>query len=72
MKTTVEIPDTELEDLMRFTGASTERQAILTAIVDYNRRQRVAALVGHAGKAEALVTPDELQALRRQRGPGDC
>jgi hypothetical protein len=72
MKITLGIPDTELEDLMQFTGATTKRQAILIAIADYNRRQRVAALVGHAGKAEALVTPDELQALRRQRGPGDC
>jgi Arc/MetJ family transcription regulator len=66
MKTTVDIPDAELEDVMRFTGATTKRQAILTAIVDYNRRRRMAALVEHAGKAEALSTPEELQALRRQ------
>jgi hypothetical protein len=72
MKTTVEIPDTELEDLMRFTGASSERQAILTAIVEYNRRRRVAALIEYAGKAEALNTPQGLQTLRRQRGSADC
>ena len=72
MKTTVEIPDTEFENLMRFTGATTKRQAIVTAIVDYNRRRRMAALVEHAGKAEALITPEELQTLRRQRGSADC
>ncbi len=68
MKTTVEIPDTEIEDLMRFTGATTKRQAIVTAIADYNRRRRMAALVEHAGKADALITPEELRKLRRQRG----
>lgn len=72
MKTTVDIPDTELEDLMRFTGSATKRQAILTAIADYNRRRRMAALVEHAGKAESVITQEELQALRRQRGSGDC
>jgi Arc/MetJ family transcription regulator len=66
MKTTVDIPDTELADVMRFTGATTKREAIVTAVADYNRRRRMAALVEHAGKAEALSTPEELQALRRQ------
>jgi hypothetical protein len=66
MKTTVDIPDTELGDLMRFTRAATEREAIVTAIADYNRRRRMAALVEHGGQAEALSTPEELQVLRRQ------
>jgi len=49
MKTTVDIPDTELEDVMRFTGATTKREAIVTAIADYNRRRRMAAMiVAHA------------------------
>jgi len=34
---------------MRFTGATTKREAIVTAIADYNRRRRMAALiVAHA------------------------
>lgn len=72
MKTTVDIPDAELEDVMRFTGATTESEAIGTAIADYNRRRRMAALIEHAGKAEALIPPEELRALRRQRGSGNC
>jgi Bacterial antitoxin of type II TA system, VapB len=67
MKTTVDIPDAELEAVMRFTQAATKREAIVTAIADYNRRRRMAALVQHAGQAEGLVTADELQAQRRQR-----
>jgi hypothetical protein len=66
MKTTVDIPDAELEAVMRFTQAATKREAIVTAIAEYNRRRRMAALVEHAGQAESLVTADELQAQRRQ------
>jgi hypothetical protein len=66
MKTTVDIPDAELKDVMRFTRAATKREAIVTAIADYNRRRRMAGLVEHAGKAEALITAEELQAQRRQ------
>lgn len=72
MKTTVDIPDAELADVMRFTGATTKREAIVTAIADYNRRRRMAALIDHAGQAEALITPKKLRALRRGRGSGDC
>ncbi len=45
VKTSLEIPDKELRDLLRFTKAKTKRQAIVSAIVDYNRRKRMAALV---------------------------
>ena len=66
MKTTVDIPDQELKDVMRFTQATTKREAIVTAIADFNRRRRMAALSEHAGKADSLMSPEELQALRRQ------
>ena len=66
MKTTVDIPDQELKDVMRFTQATTKREAIVTAIADFNRRRRMAALIEHAGKADSLMSPEERQALRRQ------
>jgi hypothetical protein len=46
MKTTIDIPDRELKDAMRFTGAKTKRAAVLA---DFNRRRRMAALVRHSG-----------------------
>jgi hypothetical protein len=61
MKTTVDTPVVESEDLMRFT-----RAAIVTAIAEYYRRRRMAALVEHAGNPDGLGRPDELQAHRRQ------
>jgi len=66
MKTTVDIPTDELEDAMRFTRARTKREAIVTAIVDFNRRRRMAELTRHAGSCPGLTTADELRRLRRR------
>ena len=66
MKTTVDIPDKELEDAIRFTRAKTKREAIVAAITDFNRRRRMADLVKHAGTCDALITVDELQKQRRK------
>ncbi|MXY39872.1 MAG: DUF2191 domain-containing protein [Rhodospirillaceae bacterium] len=65
MKTTVDIPDRELEDAVRFTKARTKREAVVGAIADFNRRMRMAELAGYAGTCENLMTPEELQAQRR-------
>jgi hypothetical protein len=66
MKTTVDIPDKELEDAIRFTGAKTKRQAIVTAVTDFNRRQRMAELVKHFGTCRDLMTVEELLKLRKK------
>ncbi len=66
MKTTVDIPTDELEDAMRFTQARTKREAIVTAIADFNRRRRMAELVKRARSCRELMTADELQRLRRR------
>ena len=66
MKTTVDIPEDELKDAIRFTRARTKREAIVTAIADFNRRRRMAELAKRAGSCADLMTPDELQRLRRR------
>lgn len=66
MKTTVDIPANELEDAIRFTQARTKREAIVTAIADFNRRRRMAELTRRAGSCARLMTADELQRLRRR------
>lgn len=67
MKTTVDIPEAELADAMRFTRAKTKREAIVGAIADFNRRHRMAELIRHAGTCDELITVDELQKQRRKR-----
>ena len=57
MKTTVDIPDNELEDAIRFTRAKTKREAIVGAVAELTR---------HSGTCSGLMTPEELQAERRR------
>ena len=52
---------------MRFTRAKTKREAVVTAIADFNRRRRMADLIQYAGTCPDLMTVDELQAQRRKR-----
>lgn len=66
MKTTVDIPTNELKDAMRFTRARTKREAIVTAITDFNRRRRMADLAKHAGTCPDMMTIEELQQTRRR------
>jgi hypothetical protein len=62
MKTTVDIPDEQLRELVKFTRAKTKREAIVTAIADFNQRRRMAALVKHSGTFGSLLTNEELEA----------
>lgn len=64
MKTTVDIPEKELRDAMRFTGAKTKKDAVTEAIADFNRRRRMAALAARMGASETFMTPEELDRMR--------
>ena len=66
MKTSVDIPDEDLADAMRFTRAKTKRQAIVTAIQEFNRRKRMAELVKHAGTCKDLLSVEDLSQQRRK------
>ncbi len=65
MKTTIDIPENELADAIRFTNARTKREAVVAALQDFNRRKRMAELIMHAGTCEELMDVDELSRLRR-------
>jgi Arc/MetJ family transcription regulator len=49
MKTTIDIPDAELADAMRFLHAKTKRDAVVTALQELNRRYRMARLARYSG-----------------------
>lgn len=66
MKTTIDIPEQELADAIRFTSAKTKREAVVIALADFNRRRRMAGLVKYGGTCADLVTPEELQRQRRK------
>ncbi|MGH9338901.1 MAG: type II toxin-antitoxin system VapB family antitoxin [Acidobacteriota bacterium] len=64
MKTTVDIPEKELREVMKFTRAKTKREAVVHAIRDFNKRQRLARLAEVLGTFEDFMT---LEDLRRRR-----
>jgi hypothetical protein len=74
MKTTVDIPEHELRDAIRFTKAKTKREAIVRILEEFNRRKRMAELVKYAGTfADGFPTNEEIEAVdtareRRLRG----
>lgn len=66
MKTSIDIPEKELVDAMRFTRARTKREAVVTALADFNRRKRMAELVKYAGTCDSMMSVDELARQRRK------
>ena len=62
MKTTVDFPERELGDVMRFTRAKTKREAIVTVIEEFNRRRRIARLVRYSGTfSDSFPTNDQIE-----------
>ena len=66
MKTTIDIPEKELEELLRHTRAKTKKNAVLFAIADFNRRKRLARLARMLGTFEDFMTRDDLQKMRKE------
>ena len=64
MKTTIEIPDEELRQVMKYTRAKTKREAVVYAIKDFNKRKRLAQLAKVLGTFEDFMTQDELIEMR--------
>jgi hypothetical protein len=64
MKTTVDIPEAELKDAMRFTNARTKREAVVKILEDFNRRRRMAELIKYAGTfSDAYPTNEAIEAV---------
>ena len=65
MKTTVDIPDSVLEEAIRHTHARTKREAILTAVERFNQLKRLEALNARIrGRFKDFMTPADLEAMR--------
>ena len=67
MKTTIDIPDDALADAMRFTGAKTKREAVVKALEEFNRLQKVEALLKMAGTCPDFPTNEEIEAGDMER-----
>ena len=68
MKTTIDIPDHELRDAMRFTKAKTKREAVVKVLEEFNRRRRMAELVKYSGTfSDSFPTNEEIEATDERR-----
>ena len=67
MKTSLDLPDALLGELMKHTKTKTKRSAIITAITEYNQRRRMQELSKHLNTLGNLMTLDELSKMRKKR-----
>jgi len=67
MKTTIDIPEDELKEAMRFTKARTKREAVVRVLTEFNRRRRMAELVRYSGTfSDRFPTNDEIEVVDRE------
>jgi Arc/MetJ family transcription regulator len=65
MKTTIDIPDGTMNEAMKFTGAKTKRQAVVTAVERFNRLKRLEKLNARVrGRFRDFMTQADLKAMR--------
>ncbi len=67
MKTTIDIPDEELQEAIKNTGAKTKKDAVIYALKDFNRRRRLTGLASMLGTFEDFMDRDDLQKMRTER-----
>ena len=64
MKTTIDIPDEQLEEAIRHTGAKTKREAVVAALAEFNHRRRLQKLAEKFGTLEGFMDQDDLRRMR--------
>ena len=70
MKTTIDIPEGLLEEAMKFTGAKTKREAVVTAVERFNRLKRLERLNARVrGQFKDFMTQADLKAMREADMP---
>jgi Arc/MetJ family transcription regulator len=70
MKTTIDIPEGTLEEAMKFTGAKTKREAVVTAVERFNHLKRLERWNARVrGQFRDFMTPADLKAMRAADKP---
>jgi len=67
MKTTIDIPDEDLKEIIKYTGAKTKKDAIMHAVKDFNRRRRLAELAKALGTFKDFMTQEDLAQMREDK-----
>ena len=65
MKTTIDIPEKALKEAIRHTGAKTKRDAIVTAVEEFNRHRRLEELAERLhGSCPGFMSQEDLRRMR--------
>jgi len=65
MKTTIDIPEKLLTETIKHTGAKTKRDAVVTAVSEFNRRRRLEALAERLhGSCPNFMKQEDLRRMR--------
>jgi hypothetical protein len=64
MKTTIDIPKKDLEEVLKHTRAKTKKEAIVFVVKDFNKRRRLTELAKILGTFEEFMTQDDLKKMR--------
>lgn len=67
MKTTIDIPEEELKEAIKYTGAKTKRNAVVLALKDFNRRRRLSELARVLGTFKDFMTQEDLKKMREDK-----
>jgi Arc/MetJ family transcription regulator len=69
MKTTLDIPEDLLSEVMQASGSRTKREVVLRALEDFKSRAKLRILAGRLGRSKTFMGFDELMKLREQELP---
>jgi metal-responsive CopG/Arc/MetJ family transcriptional regulator len=66
MKTTIDIPSSELKAIVKNTGAKSRSEAVLVAVREFNRRRKLASLADRLkGALPNFMTLADLKTMRQ-------
>ena len=66
MKTTIDIPDKALKEAIKHTGAKTKRDAVVTAVEEFNRRRRLEEMAQRLhGSMPNFMMQEDLKTMRQ-------
>lgn len=67
MKTTIDIPEEDLKEAIKYTRAKTKREAVVHALKDFNRRHRLTELAKVLGTFKDFMTQEDLKKMREDK-----
>jgi hypothetical protein len=67
MKTTIDIPEKILLDVLFYSNKKSKKDAILTAMEEYIQKKKMENFASKLGTLDNLISNSELQRLRRKK-----